>query len=425
MAPALSDRELWNPEVQALDSAEVDRRAREGFAREWQRVWDVPIPFHRERYEAAGLGPGEVPPLDEVPRTIKQDLRDDERAHPPFGTHRAIGLDQARRLAASSGTTGSPTFIFYGPRDLEVHLEVSVRNLWRYGVRPGDRFTHPWPQGLYPTGVTAGRQYLELGVLEIPVGPPFSREVAIEHLRLWEILRPNAFLLSGHQILTYEDAAAEAGLDFRALLAGANVGFIEAACQFEGPRRRVEEHYGFRLHNMGGASDVPGFGTSDCRFHTGLHAPGDHMVIQVCDPVTGRELPAGERGSLVVTAFGLDAVVIRFDVEDVVVAHQSLCPCGESGPRYTLLGRAADLAMVEGRSLLPLDVQLALDDQGAPEFQMVRVAPGAPLRVRVETEGRASVLAALLKERLEVPVDVEAVVPGALPRSTFKPRRIA
>jgi phenylacetate-CoA ligase len=418
------DRELWNPEAQAVDPAELDRRVEEAIAREWRRIWDLPVPFYREKFEAAGLRPGEVPPLDLIPPTVKQELRDDERAHPPFGTHRAVGLDRAVRVAASSGTTGAPTFVFYGPHDLEVHVEVSVRNLWRYGVRPGDRFTHPWPQGLYPTGVTAGRQYLELGVLEIPVGPPFSREVAIEHLRLWELLRPNAFLLSGHQLLTYDDAAADAGVDLRTLLEGANVGFIEAACQFDGPRTRVEHDYGFQLRNLGGASDIPGFGTSDCRFHTGLHAPGDHVRLQVCDPATRRELPPGERGTLVVTAFGLDALVIRFDLEDIVVANGSPCPCGETGPRYTLLGRAADLTEVDGRSLLPLDVQLALDDQGGPEFQIVRDRSARALHLRVETDARAGELAGLLRERLEVVVEIEAVAPGSLPRSTFKPRRI-
>ena len=422
MTAGAGERELWDPPRQALDPPARAATVEAGIADVWARVWETPIPFYRDKLAAAGFGPDEVPPLDEIPLTVKQELRDDERLHPPFGTHRAVGLAEATRLAVSSGTTAAPTFIFYGPKDLAVHVEVSVRSLWRYGVRPGDRFTHPWPQGLYPTGVSAGRQYLELGVLEIPVGPPFTRQAAVEHLRLWELLRPNVFLLSGHQILTYEDAAADAGVDFRALLEGANVGFIEAACQFEGPRRRLEEHYGFRLHNMGGASDVPGFGTSDCRFHTGLHAAGDHLRVQVCDPVTGREVPAGERGTLVVTAFGLDAVVLRFDVEDVVVAPPEPCPCGETGDRYTLLGRAADLSVVAGRPILPLDVQLALDDQGAPEFQVVRDGDDRVLRLRVEET--TTRLAGLLRERLDVPVEVEAVPPGSLPRSSFKPRRV-
>ena len=424
MATALAGRELWDPPVQGRAEADVERHARTAIAHEWDRIWDLPVRFYRDKFEAAGLCRDEVPPLDEIPRTTKAQQRDDELAHRPFGTHRAVGLDAAVRLATSGGTTGTPTFIFYGPRDFEVQVEISVRNLWRYGVRPGDRFSHPWPQGLYPTGVTAGRQYLELGVLEIPVGPPFSRDVAADQLRLWDVLRPNAFLLTGHQLLTYEDVAADIGIDFLGILRGANVGFIEAACQFEAPRRRVEERYEIRLHNLGGASDVPGFGTSDCRFHTGLHAPGDHIRLQVCDPATGREVPPGERGTLVVTAFDLDALVIRYDLEDVVVASTEPCPCGETGPRYTLLGRAADTVAIDGRTILPLDVQLALDDQGAPEFAVVAASGSNALAVRVETDGDGRDIADVLTARLGVDVTVEPVAPGSLPRSTFKPRRV-
>lgn len=424
MAAAVAERELWDPPLQGRSQSGVEQHAHVAIAREWDRVWDGPVRFYRDKFEAAGLRRSEVPPLDEIPRTTKAQLRDDERSHWPFGSHRAVSLDRAVRVATSGGTTGAPMFIFYGPRDFAVQVEVSVRNLWRYGVRPGDRFSHPWPQGLYPTGVTAGRQYLELGVLEIPVGPPFTRDVAADHLRLWDQLRPNAFLLTGHQLLTYEDVADEIGVDFAAILHGTNVGFIEAACQFEAPRRRVEERYGIRLHNLGGASDVPGFGTSDCRFHTGLHAAGDHIRLQVCDPATGREVPLGERGTLVVTAFDLDALVFRYDIEDVVVASTDACPCGESGPRYTLLGRAADMVTIGGRTILPLDVQLALDDQGAPEFGLTAAQGREELAVRVETHGDGRDLTEVLRARLGVDVAVEPVALGSLPRSTFKPRRV-
>lgn len=78
--------------------------------------------------------------------------------------------------------------------------------------------------------------------------------------------------------------------------------------------------------------------------------------------------------------------------------------------------------------LLPLDVQLALEDvdpDGAPEFQLV---PGeAPrLRLRVESDDRdGGKLAGALEEALGVPAEVETVPIGSLPRSSFKPRRVA
>ena len=200
--------------------------------------------------------------------------------------------------------------------------------------------------------------------------------------------------------------------------------FLEASCQFEGPRQRVESAYGVRLHNIGGASEIPGFATSDCRFHTGLHCSPDHFLIQVCDRDTGMEVAPGERGSLVVTAFDIDATFLRYDLEDVVVEHTEPCPCGEAGSRYTLLGRSADVVTVGGRALLPIDIQLALDEAGGPEFQIVRDEQGDALRLRVETAD-AHGLTGALSESLGVTVNIEAIDVGTLPRATFKPRRLS
>jgi phenylacetate-CoA ligase len=416
--------ELWAPDVQGRDEAAVAAAAAEGLRQEWARIWELDAPYYRERFRAAGLGPGELPPLDEIPRTDKPALRADEAANPPFGTHRVIGLTDAVRLGSSTGTTGAPTLIFFGPKDLEVAIDVGARNMWRHGVRPGDRFTHSWPQGIYPTNVTGGRSYTTIGALEISVGPPFSVDDAAGHLRLWELLRPTAFMMTGAQLRTYEEAAAANDIDLAAMLDGAILVFLEASCQFDAPRERIESAYGVRIRNIGGASEIPGLATTDCAHHQGLHVAGDHFVIQACDPETGREVPDGERGTLVVSAFGIDASFLRYDLQDIVTVSRGRCGCGETGPRYTLLGRGADLVQADGRAILPLDVQLALEPIGAPEFQLVTGEDASALRVRIEDAGgRADVLAAALREALGVTTEVETVAVGSLPRSSFKPRR--
>jgi phenylacetate-CoA ligase len=419
------DRELWSAELQALAPEEISTRASSGIAAAWRRVWEAPVPFYQRKYEEAGLAPDRVPALEEIPRTTKDELRADEERNPPFGTWRSVWLEQAVRLGASTGTTGRAVIFFYSERDLDTHVQIGRRSLWRHGLRRGMRFTHSWPQGIYPTGVSAGRQFLELGVLEIPVGPPFTRDTAAEHLRLWDILRPDGFMLTGSQLQTYEDVASEIGVDFRGMLKGGILVMLEAPCQFEGPRARMESTYGFQLRNIGGASEIPGFATSDCRYHRGLHCAGDHFVIQVCDPATGIEVPHGERGTLVITAFDIDATFIRYDLEDIVVRNAEPCPCGETGPRYTLLGRAADEVEIGGRRILPIDIQLALDEEGAPEFQIARGTGASALRLKMEMDGGAASMEERLRERLGITVEVEEIAPGTLPRSTFKPRRVA
>lgn len=423
--PEQRERELWNPEAQARPVDEVAAAADEALRDEWARAWDMPLAFYRDRYEAAGFSRDEMPPLEEIPRATKPDHRANEAENPRWGTHRAVGLDTAARLGVSTGTTGKPTYIFYGRNDVDAMVESSARQAWRVGMRPGTRFTHAWPLGIYPTGVQGGRSYLEVGALEIAVGPPFSKEAALEHLRIWEELRPNAYQVTASQFATYESVAAANDIDFPALLDGSVLVYLEASCQYDGPRRRIEDAYGVRLHNLSGASEVPAFSVSDCRFHNGFHAPGDHFVVEVVDSDTGIPVPDGERGSLVVSGFGLDAFYLRYDIEDIVVKETGECPCGETGSRYRFIGRGADGAAVGDTTVMPLDVQLALDAHGAPEFQLHTDGVTDALRIRIEGEGDGATESGLLGEALEIPVDVEIVEPGSLPRSAFKPRRVA
>ena len=143
-----------------------------------------------------------------------------------------------------------------------------------------------------------------------------------------------------------------------------------------------------RIRNIGGASEIPGFATTDCPAHAGLHVAGDHFVIQACDPVTGREVPDGERGTLVVSAFGIDALFLRYDLQDIVVVSRGPCECGETGPRYTLLGRRADAVQIDGRMLLPLDVHLALEDIDADGRLSSNSSPAATGATAAPRRGR-------------------------------------
>ena len=423
-------RTFWNPTAQTLGSGSIRRLTAEGLATEWTRPWEVPMPFYRDRFEKAGLSRDEVPDLDDIPRTTKNDLRADEAETPPFGTHRPFAIDQAVRLGRSTGTTGGrPVFIMMGPRDLENAIELQSRTIWSFPLRPGQRFTHAWPGGLYVSSTTTGFYYVHTGVLELPMGPPLTPEVAQEHVQLWSYLEPDGFLLSLSQWEIYQKAAAACGVDFQSIVGGKTVALFDLSFQFDGPRRRVEDEFGITIRNMSGAAEVPGFGSPDCAYRGGLHAPSDMMIVQAVDPATGRSVPDGERGHMVITTFGFDAFFMRYDVEDIVTVTHEPCPCGHTGTRFHVLGRAADAAHVAGRTILPVDIQVALDPHGAPEFQLVLHGDGerAALQLRLEagSDRDAAALGEVLSGELGVPVEIERLEVGALPRSTFKPRRIA
>jgi len=417
------DRELWDASVQSVPEEELAERAKSAIAREWERVWSSDLPFFQDFYRSHGLDGTSVPTLSEIPSFTKDALRENEAENPPFGTHRSVQLTDALRIGMSTGTTGKPWFVFFSKHDLDEMLKIRIPYLWRVGLRPGGRFAHSWPGGLYPSAVLGGRDYAALDIIELPMGPPMTDDVAADHIRLWQRLEPTGYMLTGSQLQTYDRAARGLGIDLADVMGGASLLLSEASCQFEGPRRRIENGFGVRLHNLSGASELPGFTSTDCHHHTGLHVSSNHHVVQVVNPETGREVADGERGRLVVSAFGLDAFALRYDLEDIVSKATAPCPCGETGPRYTFWGRGADAAIVEGRQILPMDVQLALDSLDSPEFRMV---PGASdvLTLTVESEKSAGDVASLLEDQLGVRSDVSVVEVGSRPRASFKPRRV-
>jgi phenylacetate-CoA ligase len=147
----------------------------------------------------------------------------------------------------------------------------------------------------------------------------------------------------------------------------------------------------------------------------------------VVDPATGVSLPNGEMGHVVLTTIGLDANLVRFDLEDLGTLDSSPCPCGRTGPRLRVFGRSADALTFGSRTVLPVHVQGALDDHGAPEFQvhLDESRTHDRLVVSVEWDGTAAEVEAVLAGELGVPATVRTISPGSLPRASFKPRRTA
>lgn len=422
---ATEDR-YWNAEAETLSEERIAALQADGLALAWDRVWATPKRFFADKFSTAGLGPDRVPKLDDIPRTTKAELRENELAHPPFGNHRAVSLEDAVRVSKTSGTSGRPVFSLIGPSDLEAAIEMQCRTTWTLGMRPGGRFTHPWPGGLYVSSAFTNFVYVRTGVLELPVGLPENEDIAREHISVWQMMRPNGFMLTTSQLHIYMDAAESMGVDFTSLTAGTVVSLIDFSMNFSGPRTRMEQLLACDIRTQSGAGDIPGFGAAECRYRTGVHLPNDYLIVQVVDPDTGRSVPDGEQGHLVVTTIGMDANLVRFDLEDIASLEVGPCPCGRTGPRLRVFGRAAEAVRLEGKVILPAHIQDALDDYGAPEFEVHVVESRKRRALVVSIDEILPQLEAqsVLKAKLKVPCVVETVSMGSRQQSAFKPRRV-
>ncbi|MCA1830761.1 MAG: hypothetical protein LC663_04525, partial [Actinobacteria bacterium] len=295
--------DFWRPDIQRMPRAELRALQEERLRALITRIFDQPVPFFRRKMEAAGLGPDDVKSLDDlpkIPRAVKQELRDDEAAHPPLGTYRGAPVEKSVRLSTSTGTTGRPTITLFTQHDLDVEYDAGARMFFRQGRRSGEVVTHAHPGGLNGGQSLLGGVIERFGCLNVPVGPPTSKDDIARALAIWRELRPHHYELFGPVLHTFWEAAKAAGLD---------------------PERDL---------NMKPPSDVPPYRTvsagldafaflgSACVKENGSHVCEDEAIVEAVDPSSGEPVPDGQRGNLVVTTLTKDNAMLRYDLQDVV-----------------------------------------------------------------------------------------------------------
>jgi phenylacetate-CoA ligase len=151
------------------------------------------------------------------------------------------------------------------------------------------------------------------------------------------------------------------------------------------PRARaLAESWGVPLYEHGNVGDVTG--SFECVARDGLHAWEDTVIVE------GIDEDADGRCELVATA--LDnrvSPLIRFRSDDIVRLSTDTCSCGRTHVRMWPVGRKSDEVMVDGLSVLPLDVWGAVESVDACAmglFQIVRTAREVDrLRLRVGYSG--------------------------------------
>jgi phenylacetate-CoA ligase len=306
-------------------------------------------------------------------------------------------------------------------RDLTVEYECGARNWWRQGIRPGMIVTHAHPAYLYGGGPLLSGAYEYFGCLNVWVPPPDTDELAEQGMRMWMQIKPDIPFV-GFALGRYFEVAAKLGLD---------------------PMKDV----GLRIPSMPGAGSGSPLATAGaecfaflgapCSEQRGGHLADDYTYVQAVDPETGREVPDGDWGNLVVTTFGRENCMIRYDLEEACRIERTPCPCGETSTRGWWGGRFKDLLSSQGRKFQVAEVQAALatmPEVAEPSLEFVIVRPKEehlPLALRVEAgDGNendptlTARLAAAVKARMGLEATVELVTRGSLPRSGFKATRV-
>ena len=162
------------------------------------------------------------------------------------------------------------------------------------------------------------------------------------------------------------------------------------------------------------------------------------MYIEIIDPKTGKTVPDGEEGEIVITTLVKEgAPLIRFRTHDISRIIPGECPCGSKFPRLDIIkGRSDDMFKVHGVNMFPSQVEeiLGMVDGVSSEYK-IDIAHDEEINkdvilVTVEAEGRvnfertAATIRDLFKSRMSVTPKITVVPIGTLPRTEKKAKRV-
>jgi phenylacetate-CoA ligase len=401
--PATSGQQFWNEEAQTM--APAQRRQLQLTRLQEAVSTAISAPLFAGRLAGVGIGVDDIASLEDlqrIPVITKNDLRQSESDCPPLGDYRVHGLARAVRIGMSSGTTGKPTTMLWTQHDLEIECELSARNHYRMGIRPGMVIVGAHPGYLNGGQALQQASYDYMGCLLVSIGPPASLDAAEHALRAIADLPVDRWQLFPAALQRLHEAAER-------------IGFNGLPSPESG---RAESQY----DKVSAGQECVAYLGSTCGESPGAHLAEDHALVEVLDSRTGGPVPDGQRGQLVVTSLNRENPMLRYNVEDIVRIDSAPCPCGETTRRGFFEGRTKDLVHVGDHAVLPIDVARALPP--GTEFVIARHStPTDQLHVHVEGPIDGDIREQIVAST-GVPVQLDWVPVGDLPRAAYKAQRV-
>ena len=202
-------------------------------------------------------------------------------------------------------------------------------------------------------------------------------------------------------------------------------------------RERIYESLGIEAFDVYGLTEIYGPGIAiDCHEHAGMHYFDDYIYCEIIDPETGKVLPDGEQGEIVITTLRREAApLIRYRTRDISRIIPGECACGSRYPRIDrILGRSDDMIKVKGTNIYPAQVEEILKgiEGFSSEYRIILENIGRRDRMTVQAEAKegydfgalAEELVRVSKTGLGILIRPEVLNMGELPRSEKKTQRV-
>ena len=417
------------------------RAIQEGrFRRCLERAWATP--FYRRLWGEAGLEPGDVQSLEDLQRLpvfSKSDLMKSVERDPPFGDYYRHRDEDPQSgpaglvMQTTSGTTGAPQPIFFGPRSRELQALMVARAWLLQGLKTGDVIHSSYAHGMVNAGHfvrEAALHYTRAVLLSAGAG---NETPSVSQVTNMARFGANVLVGFADYLRKLADTARgrglEPGRDIRISMISTHLGLM--------PREEMAEAWATdTVYDWYGVGDT-GLIATEGPDLDGMHVMEDAHFLEILDPDSQRPAADGEAGELVCTCLYKDDAypIIRFNTRDM-----SARLTGSNALRLPFdriagfLGRSDNMVKFKGINFYPEAAAAVLVELEEYAGDYVCVREGEQLHIEIEANdpelpGLAERITGLIRERLGVRVPAVLRERGALrdltgSESRQKPRRL-
>lgn len=426
-------KRYYQPEAETMPLEELRSLQLEKLKQQVRHMWDH-IACYKRKMQEAGVTPDDIQTLEDIsklPFLSKADLRDEY----PYGLL-GVPLSDCVRIQSTSGTTGRRVIAFYTQGDVDLWEDCCARAIVAAGGSRDDVVHVSYGYGLFTGGSGLHGGSHKLGSLTLPM----SSGNTDRQIQFMQDLGSTILCCTPSYAAYLGESMKSHGIgpDDNQLKAG----IFGAEPWTEEMRQEIQGLLGIKAYDIYGLTELSGPGVSfECEEQNGMHVNEDHFLAEIIDPDTGKVLPDGSIGELVLSSLDKKAFpLLRYRTRDICRLSREKCSCGRTFVRMGRpMGRTDDMLIIRGVNVFPSQIETVLLKEGYPPNYMIevdRVRNTDTMLVRVELppeqftdllgdiQKREDRLIASMRDMLGITPKVQLVPPHTIPRSEGKAVRV-
>jgi len=425
---------IWDAVHECMQREEREQLQLERLQATLNRVYKS-VTFYRKMFNNSGIVAEDIQTLSDlakIPFTRKEDLI----MNYPYGMF-AVPLREVVRVHSSSGTTDKPVVIGYTKNDIKLWANLVARVLTASGVTRDDMIQVTFSYGLYTGafGFHYGAEAIEASV--IPTGTGNTEK----QIMIMQDYKTTALVSTPTYAAMLADRMEAVGIDPKGL--SLKVALLGGEPLSDRMREDIESRLGVVATNNYGLSEIIGPGVAgECEYKCGMHIFEDAFIPEIIDPLTGKQLPPGRPGELVLTTLTKEAFpMIRYRTGDITSLEYTPCKCGRTTVRMNnTLGRSDDMLIIKGVNVFPSQIKTVLVGVVGkePHYRIVvnRVGGRDVLEVHIEAEEgtffddmkKQKIFLATLEKKIKSVIGLSAsaklIEPNTIPRQASTKGRV-